>query len=126
MKVVHFFIPIMASYLLTSLLYGSFSYFSTNMGGLWINVNFMYILILGFVLSLLILKDHIIIKLLHTVLAFFLIFGLVLMAIDQNNDLSNQSLGVFLLFILILNKKTNQFFLEFIRKTKNKIIFTNP
>lgn len=112
MKIVHFFIPIMVSYLLTSFLYGNFSSFSTNMGGLWINVNFIYVWVLGVVFSLLILKDHVIIKLLHVIIVFLLIFGLIIMTIEQNNDLSNQSLWAFLLFLLLFNKKTLRFFLQ--------------
>lgn len=101
MKLIKIIIPTIIAFLVTSLVYKNFNFYTLNIGAIWVNIKLYQIIILGLLFSLAIVYIHnkqilIFYKLLFS---FFAVITIVL-AIDSISNLKNYSVLCFLMILL--------------------------
>jgi|GEM_PF-5906166 hypothetical protein len=101
MKRMNLFIPSILAFLSTSLFFRTFEFFNLNIGSLWVNVRFYYVILIGFLLTYLISLS----KLFRVFLGFvlFLYFFSFLVEKNRLDSIPVFVLLVYLIFALINN-----------------------
>lgn len=116
MKTLKIIIPVLISYLLSSIISMNFIFLSLNISNSWITISSIYVVIIGFILSFILQMENKILKKINSVLLILSMIILFLMVIDSYKNIRyNNVLTFFIIIITIIELINRNIFFRLIK-----------